>query len=143
MSYLAAVLFWLGAGSVPHHVRGTAPKVSECFKVHDLLKVDDEHYWAKWSSSCPYTIDSVYVMVGFTDHSGKKVAEGVWSMYQVKPGAGRVNRFTAPLTEPAFQRVRLKRITTDSTEALAPSMDPVGAPRSPNSVGDPGATKVQ
>ena len=115
MSYLATLLLWLGSGA---GARSHAPKVSQCFKVHDLLKMDDEHYWARWSNACPFTIESVYVMVGFTDHSGKQVGNGVWAMYQVKPGASRVNRFTAPRISPTFQNVTLRLITTDSEEAL-------------------------
>ena len=42
-------------------------EVSECFKVHRLLKTDSTHYWADWSNTCPYTIEAVYVMVGFLD----------------------------------------------------------------------------
>jgi len=45
------------------------PKVSDCFKVHSLTRMDDEHYWANWTNACPYTIDSVYVMIGFADKS--------------------------------------------------------------------------
>ena len=115
MSYLATLFLWLGGGGGLH---SHAPKVSDCFKVHDMLKMDDEHYWAKWSNACPYTIDSVYVMVGFTDHSGKQVGNGVWAMYMVKPGANRVNRFTAPRISPAFHKVNVRLITTDSVEAL-------------------------
>jgi hypothetical protein len=104
--------------------------------------MDDEHYWANWSNACPYTIESVYVMVRFTDSRGVQVNDGVWAMYNVKPGAHRVNRFTAPNT-PAFHRVSVKRITTDSAEALTPApREMADVPKPDGFVGDPGPSKV-
>ena len=50
-------------------------KVEECFKIHWLLRADDAHYWADWVSECPYTIDSVYVMIGFQDHGKNHVGQ--------------------------------------------------------------------
>jgi len=94
------------------------PKVPECFKVHALLKMDDEHYWAEWTNSCPYTIDSVYVMVGFQDRSRAPLANGVWSLHFIAPGTHRVIRLTAPSKAPDFQYVSVKRITVDAMEAL-------------------------
>ena len=149
MNYLATLLLWLGSGGghttrSAHATHGT-PKVSDCFKVHDLLKMDEEHYWANWTNGCPYTIESVYVMVRFTDHNGAQVNDGVWAMYNVRPGAHRVNRFTAPRT-PEFHRVSVKRITTDSAEALTPTPVPTAAAdtsKPAGFVGDPGPSKVE
>lgn len=93
------------------------PQVSECFKVRRLLRSDATHYWADWSSACPFTIDAVYVMVGFQDHGHNDMGNGVWPMYFVRPGAHGVNRFSAPVA--GFDTVRVHRITTDSTDALA------------------------
>lgn len=97
------------------------PGVPECFKVHRLLKTDATHYWADWTNTCPYTIDSVYVMVGFLDGFRKYLGEGVWPMYFVLPGAHRVTRFSVPVGVDGFESILVKRITTNSAEALHPS----------------------
>jgi hypothetical protein len=100
----------------------TAPKasVSQCFKVRRLLKTDATHYWADWSNTCTFTIDAVYVMVGFVDHSHREMGNGVWPMYFVPPGLHRVTRFSAPVAD--FETVRVHRITTDSVTALGPDL---------------------
>jgi hypothetical protein len=99
----------------------TAPagqKVSECFKVHSLIKMDNDHYWANWTNGCPYTIDSVYVMVKFVDRARTTLGKGVWSLHFIAPGASRVIRFTTPLSLPPYDSVNVLKITTDSEEAL-------------------------
>jgi hypothetical protein len=112
------------------------PRVAACFKVHDMLRADSEHYWANWTNACPYTIDSVYVMVGFFDASRRWLGSGVWAMYFVRPGASRVVRFSMPAEVPDFHSVRLVKITTNSEEALRPGA-PVVFPADPPT-GDPG-----
>jgi hypothetical protein len=94
-------------------------KVEECFKVHWLLRADDAHYWADWVSECPYTIDSVYVMVGFVDHGKKSLGNGVWPMYFVLPGAHQVTRFSAPADVSGFETMVVHHITVDSAEAFS------------------------
>ncbi len=94
------------------------PAVSHCFKVNALIKMDEDHYWADWTNSCPYTIDSVYVMVKFSDKSRQAVGDGVWSLHFVGPGARRVMRLTAPRDVPVFQFVSVKKVTPDFEEAL-------------------------
>lgn len=94
------------------------PDVSECFKVHALIKMDQDHYWADWSNACPYTIDSVYVMIRFASKSSIGLGDGVWGLHFVTPGTHRVIRFTAPLSVPDFDSVQVRKITTDSAEAL-------------------------
>jgi tetratricopeptide (TPR) repeat protein len=94
------------------------PKVAQCFKVYDLLKMDEDHYWANWANACPYTIDSVYVMVRFSDRSRTRLGNGVWALHFVTPGTHQVTRFTAPRGVPYFDFVQLHKITTDSLEAL-------------------------
>ncbi len=94
------------------------PKVADCFKVHALVKVDDDHYGADWTNACPYTIDSVYVTVGFTDRSGQDVGTGVWALHFVTPRTHRLNRFTVPAKVVDFESVRARKITTDLLEAL-------------------------
>jgi hypothetical protein len=92
--------------------------VSQCFKVHELLRADEEHYWATWTNTCPYTIDSVYVLVKFVDRSAKDVADGVWSLHFIAPGAHRTMRFSAPGRLADFASVRQSKITSDMYEAF-------------------------
>src|ERR1700735_1352133 len=94
------------------------PKVSDCFKVHELLRADEEHYWATWTNACPYTIDSVYVTVRFADRSSKELADGVWSLHFVPPGTHRTMRFSAPGRIADFASVHQKKITADMGEAF-------------------------
>src|SRR6185437_4300614 len=116
MKTLFALMFvMLTAVSVSSAER---PQVSQCFKVNALLKQDAIHYWADWTNACHYTIDSVYVMVGFSNRSEKRLEDGVWPMYFVRPGDHRVTRFTIPAGAAGFESVRVRKITTDSDEAL-------------------------
>lgn len=94
------------------------PKLSECFKVHELLRADEEHYWATWTNACPYTIDSVYVQVRFADRSSRELADGVWSLHFVPPGTHRTMRFSAPGRLADFTSVHQKMITADMGEAF-------------------------
>jgi hypothetical protein len=110
------------------------PKVSECFKVHELLRADEEHYWATWTNACPYTIDSVYVTVRFADRSSRELADGVWSLHFIPPGAHRTMRFSAPGKIADFASVHQKKITADMGEAFGrevtaakPALSPIEA----------------
>jgi hypothetical protein len=94
------------------------PKVSECFKVNSLTKTDEVHYWADWTNQCPYTIDAVYVLVGFVSKLSTHLGDGVWPMYFVTPGTHRLTRFAIPATVLGFEFVNVRKITTDSVEAL-------------------------
>jgi hypothetical protein len=94
------------------------PSVSECFKVRELLRADEEHYWATWTNTCPYTIDAVYVTVRFADRFSKDLADGVWSLHFVPPGAHRTVRFSAPGKLVDFASVHEKKITGDIEEAF-------------------------
>ena len=94
------------------------PNVSECFKVHNMIRADEAHYWTTWTNACPYTIDSVYVMVRFADRSAKEVANGVWSLHFIAPGAHRTMRFSAPGKLADFASVRQRKITSDMGEAF-------------------------
>jgi hypothetical protein len=100
------------------------PKVSECFKVHELLRADEEHYWATWTNGCPYTIDAVYVMVRFADRSSREIADGVWSLHFIPPGTHRTMRFSAPGKIADFASVRQQKITADMGEAFGREMAP-------------------
>jgi hypothetical protein len=94
------------------------PKVHDCFKVKRLLKIDATFYWADWSNACPFTVDSVYVMVTFVDGANKELGSGVWPMYFVQPGVHRVTRFTVPVGVSTYRTLRVSKITTDSSVAL-------------------------
>jgi hypothetical protein len=97
-------------------------KVSDCFKVHQLLRADEAHYWATWTNACNTTLDAVYVTVGFTDSASREIASGVWSLHFVAPGAHRTMRFDAPGKIADFAAVRTRAITADLSEAF--SRDP-------------------
>lgn len=125
-------------------VAAAQPKVSDCFKVLALLKMDEDHYWADWSNACPFTIDSVYVMVKFADRSRNPLGNGVWALHFIEPGVRRVTRLTAPRAVPNFDLVQLHKITTDAMEALRseqPTPESAWEPE-PGRVGDPGPTQV-
>lgn len=112
------LVLWLAFAASPLAQHALAQQVSECFKVHELLRADEEHYWATWTNACPYTIDAVYVMVKFADRSARDVAEGVWSLHFIAPGAHRTMRFSAPGKLADFASVRQKKITGDIYEAF-------------------------
>ena len=97
---------------------GEKPAVTQCFKVQSLTKTDDEHYWANWENTCPYTIDKVYVMIGFLDKFRKPLGVGVWGLNFILQGAHRVTRFSTPSGVSGFEFVNIRKITTDSDEAL-------------------------
>jgi hypothetical protein len=99
------------------------PKVAECFKVNALLKMDSDHYWADWKNSCPYTIDSVYVTVEFADQLGQRVGNGLWALHLVGPGLARVIRLSTPPTSANFEKILVRKITTDLEQALGRSRE--------------------
>ncbi len=105
----------LFAGSM---AMASVPDVSECFKVKALLKMDVDHYWADWKNACPYTIDSVYIAVEFADRAGRRVGNGLWALHLVGPGLSRVMRLSAPPTSGVYERIRVRKITTDLEAAL-------------------------
>ena len=97
---------------------GDKPAVAKCFQVHSLTPTDGEHYWADWTNTCPYTIDSVYVMIGFWDKFHKRLGDGVWGLHFITQGAHRVTRFSAPRGVDGFESVDIRKVTTDLVEAL-------------------------
>jgi hypothetical protein len=114
MKHLLPLLFLVTTGLAC----AESPAAPNCFKVNALLKMDEDHYWADWTNACSYTIDSVYVMVKFSDKSRHTVGDGVWSLHFVSPGTRRVMRLTAPKNVPDFQFVHVKKVTLDFEEAL-------------------------
>lgn len=126
---------------------GEVMKVDECFKIHWLLRADDAHYWADWVSECPYTVDSVYVMIGFLDHGRKALGNGVWPMYFVLPGAHQVTRFSAPADVAGFETIVVHHITTETAEAFSQDRNTVDTVRhamatSSGTLGDTGVGRV-
>jgi hypothetical protein len=115
--FLSALLVCSAAVLAADKPAAEAAKIQQCFKVRRLLKTDATHYWADWSNTCPFTIEAVYVLVGFLDRSKKELGNGVWPMYFVPPGTHRVTRFSAPVS--GFESVRVHRITTDFADALS------------------------
>src|SRR5579862_7413103 len=99
-------------------IAGDKPAVSQCFQVHSLTRTDGEHYWADWTNACPYTIDSVYVMIGFWDKFHKRLGDGVWGLHFITRGAHRVTRFSAPSGATGFESVDIRKVTADFEEAL-------------------------
>lgn len=132
MKYLP--LFFLVAVSA---VAQQKPKIYDCFKVQSMIRADEEHYWTAWTNKCPYTIDSVYVMVAFSDTTNKPLGGGVWGLHYITPGSHRVNRFSTPSGVPDFKFVKVQKITADPGEALVHSPE-VKARLAPGLVGDPG-----
>jgi hypothetical protein len=135
MKHLVALMLLSSAVGCAEH------KLSECFKVRSMTKMDSEHYWASWTNTCPYTIDSVYVMIEFADRLKNPVGNGVWGLHFIQPGAHRVIRFTAPATSSEYHTIHVRKITADSEEALH---DPADPPRLKHTlgIGDPGPTVV-
>ncbi len=125
---------------------GVVMKVEECFKIHWMLRADDAHYWADWVSECPYTIDSVYVMIHFADHAKNHLGNGVWPMYFVLPGAHQVTRFSAPAEVAGFETVLLHHITTETAEAFSEDRNTVQTVEHARTVsgglGDPGPGRI-
>jgi hypothetical protein len=140
MKALLTVVFLLSAGAA----FAQKPKVADCFKVHALIRADEAHYWADWTNSCPYTIDSVYVLVTFHDKSKLHIGDGVWPMYFVTPGAHRVTRFSVPSEVLDFAQVHVRKITVDAVEGLrfTPPSRPETAQIQPGFVGDPGPSAI-
>ena len=121
------------------------PKIEQCFQVNWLLRADEAHYWADWVNTCPYTIDSVYVMVGFTDLGKKPLGNGVWPMYFVLPGAHQVTRFSAPAEVAGFEAMVVHKITTDSAIAFSQDRNTtvtVERARAPSGVHDTGIGRI-
>jgi hypothetical protein len=141
MKALLTVLFLLSASAA----FAQKPKVSDCFKVRALTRADEVHYWADWKNACPYTIDSVYVLVTFADKSRRHVGDGVWPMYFVTSGAHRVTRFSVPSEVSDFAWVHVQKITADAIEGLlSPHLSRSESERVPlGFVGDPGASGIQ
>jgi hypothetical protein len=141
MKALLTVVSLLSAGAA----FAQTPKISDCFKVHALIRADEAHYWADWTNACPYTINSVYVLVAFADKSRLHIGDGVWPMYFVTPGAHRVTRFSVPAEVLDFASVHVRKITADAAEGLRSThASPAeSAHIAQGFVGDPGPSVIR
>jgi len=99
--------------------RAAAEDVSKCFVVHEMSKSEDVRYLVDAVSHCAHEYDAVYVAVTFLDGTGRNLGEGVWPVYWLRPGRREFHEFSVPRHAFGFERVVLRRITTDYAEALA------------------------
>lgn len=95
-----------------------AEDVSKCFIVHEMSKNDDVRYLVDAVSRCAQEYDAVYVMVSFFDGAGRYLSDGVWPVYWCRPGRREYHEFSVPRGAAGYQRVVLRRITTDFTETM-------------------------
>jgi len=117
------LLVCLAASSVavilPSPVRATRlENVSQCFSVREMTKSEDVRYFGDATSHCSQEYDAVYVQVSFLDGTGKRLDDGVWAIYWCRPGRREIHEFGIPKSAAGFERVVLRRITTDFAEAL-------------------------
>ncbi len=92
--------------------------VSQCFNVRQMTKSEDVRYFVDATSHCSREYDAVYVQVSFLDGAGKHLDDGVWAIYWCRPGRREMHEFGVPKGAAGFERVVLRRITTDFAEAL-------------------------
>lgn len=92
--------------------------VSQCFSVRQMVKSEDVRYFVDATSHCSREYDAVYVQVSFLDAAGRHLDDGVWAIYWCRPGRRETHEFGIPKTAFGFERVVLRRITTDFAEAL-------------------------
>ena len=95
-----------------------AENVAQCFTVHEMVKTEDIRYGVDAVSRCAQEYDAVYVMVSFLDGKGNHLDDGVWAIYWCRPGRHEVHEFAIPAKALGFTRVVLRKITTNSVEAL-------------------------
>jgi hypothetical protein len=107
-------LFLMAACTVALH----AENVANCFAVHKMVKTEDYRYLVDATSHCSREYDAVYVMVSFLDARGKRLSDGVWAIYWCRPGRREIHEFGIPRGADGFERVTIRRITTDSEVAL-------------------------
>ena len=92
--------------------------VSQCFSVREMSKSEDVRYFVDATSHCSREYDAVYVQVSFLDGAGQRMDDGVWAIYWCRPGRREIHEFGVPKSAVGFERVVLRRITTDFSEAL-------------------------
>ncbi len=92
--------------------------VSKCFVVHEMSKNDDLRYLVDAVSRSSREYEAVYVMVSFLDGAGRYLGDGVWPIYWCRPGRREYHEFSVPRAALGYERVILRRITTDFREAM-------------------------
>ena len=104
-------------------------RTEDCFQILSMRKAswtsdtvpgDENRYQVVARNTCPYTIDAVYVMVRFTDSASHELSNGLWVLYFMPPGRSWTKKFSVPLKAYGFERVVLRKITTNAEEALRP-----------------------
>lgn len=95
-----------------------AEDVSQCFAVREMVKTEEIRYLVDAVSHCRKVYDAVYVLVSFFDDRGKHLDDGVWATYWCRPGRREVHEFAIPKYASGFVQVIIRKITTDSREAL-------------------------
>ena len=108
-------------------VAGDRARPEDCFKVRSMVKADrtadavdgDEgRYQVVATNACGFTLDAIYVLVRFTDRRERVLSGGLWILYAMPPGQTWVKKFSVPLQAAGFERVVLRKITTNAEEAL-------------------------
>ena len=99
-------------------ITARAENVAQCFAVREIVKTEEIRYMVDAVSRCSKVYDAVYVMVSFFDSHGKHLDDGVWATYWCRPGRREIHEFAIPGNALGFERVVIRKITTDSREAL-------------------------
>jgi hypothetical protein len=86
--------------------------------VRDVIPGDEARYQVVAINTCKYTIDAIYVLVGFTDGNYRELSGGLWTLYFMPPGKSWTKKFSIPVKAAGFERVVLRKITTNAEEAL-------------------------
>ena len=103
------------------------PRPEDCFKVRSMRKAtlvrdrvpgDEERYQVVASNTCNYTIDAIYVLVGFTDGNRRMLSGGLWTLYFMPSGKRWTKKFSIPTKAAGLEGVFLRKITTNAEEAL-------------------------
>jgi hypothetical protein len=92
--------------------------LSQCLNIREMVKSTEFRYYVDAVSRCAHEYETVYVMVSFLDNAGKRMDDGVWAVYGLRPGRAEVHEFAVPKAAQGFARVVLRKITTDVMEAI-------------------------
>lgn len=99
--------------------------VPKCFVVHSVVPAENDHeyYWASWTNSCHYDVDSVYIMIDFMykdpiTKQSEKVGSATWMLHFITQGRHETTRFSSRPNLPPYTHIRVFKITTDPDEAL-------------------------
>ena len=79
---------------------------------------DEARYQVVATNTCRYTIDAIYVLVGFADRNRRVLSGGLWTLYFMPSGKSWTKKFSIPTKAAGFERVFLRKVTTNADEAL-------------------------